>query len=111
MAHGLYEPVPQVAFGEEALNLVELDVGVLGSDGGGTGDPPVGAGQAGGQVRPGTWWARLVRVTGLGLDVPVRRLPQPDQAGSFAEYNGVIPPPDHRFRAVRCGRDGHEMTG
>jgi hypothetical protein len=30
--------------GEEALDLVQLDLGVLGPSGGGAGDPPVSAG-------------------------------------------------------------------
>ena len=38
------QAVPEVAFGEEALDLVQLDLGVLGPGHGGAGDPPVSAG-------------------------------------------------------------------
>ena len=39
------------------------------------------------------------------------RLPQPDQAGLFAEYRSVVPPPDHRRQAVLRGCDGHQVPG
>ncbi len=42
-----FEMVPKLVFGAEALDLVKLDVGALGSGGRRTGDPPLGAGQSG----------------------------------------------------------------
>ena len=45
-----YPGVPEIALGVELLDLVQLDVGVLRAGSGAAGDPPVGAGQAGGQV-------------------------------------------------------------
>ena len=99
-----------VAFGVETLDLAELDVGVLGPGDGGASHPPVGAGQPGGQVRTGPW-SRLLRTARLGNDLAVGGLPQPDQAGLFAEHNGVVPPPDHRLSAVWRGRDGYQVAG
>jgi len=40
--------VPQIVFCTEAVDLVKLDVGVLGSGGRRTGDRPLGAGQPSG---------------------------------------------------------------
>ena len=70
-----YQGVPEIALGVELLNLVQLDVGVLRAGSSAAGDPPVGAGQAGGQVGTSSGRWRLVRGPWLGQDFAVRGLP------------------------------------
>ena len=102
---------PEIVFVAEALDLVELDVGILRPGRDGASDPPVCPGQAGGQVGPGSGRSMLLRAPTLGNDFAMRGFPQPGQAGFFAEHDGVIPPPDHHLGAVACGRDGYQVAG
>ena len=96
--------------GAEARDLLELDLGVLGTVDGGASDPPIGAWQAGGQVCTGPSPTTLLRRPGLSNHFAVRRLPQPDQITLFTEHNGVVPTEDHRLGAVWRGRDGYQMA-
>ena len=97
--------------GAETLDLIQFDVGVFGLRRGGAGDPPVSAGQAGRQIRPGSGLPMPPGAAGMRDDLAMRRLPQPDKASLVTEDDGVVPPPDHRLSAVRGGRDGHQVTG
>ncbi len=51
---------PPTVFVAESKDLFELDVGILGRGRGSAGDPPVRAGQPGGQVGPRPHRARLI---------------------------------------------------
>ena len=97
--------------GAETLDLVQLDVGILRRRDGGTGDPPAGAGQAGGQIRSSSWLPIQFAAAGLRNNFAMCGLPEPDKARLVAEHDGVVPPPDHRLSAVRRDRDRDEMTG
>jgi hypothetical protein len=97
--------------GVETPDLIQLDIGVLRPRYGGASDPPLGAGQSGGQIGPGAWLSLLLSTAGMRNDFAVRGLPEPDKPGLLAEHDGVIPPPDHRLSAVRRERDGYKVTG
>jgi len=106
---------PQVMLGAEEPDFTKLDVSVLRVRDCGAGDPPAGAGQPGGHVGPAAGLQMLLRVPRAGGNFAVCRLPEPDKAGLVvadppAEDDGVVPPPDHGLSAVRCGRDGYEVT-
>ena len=103
--------VPEIVFVAETLDLVQFDVGILRPGRDGASHPPVRPGQTGGQVGPSSGRSWLLRAAALSNDFAVRGLPQPGQAGFFAEHDGVIPPPDHHLGAVRRGRDGHQVAG
>ena len=103
--------LPEIVFVAETLDLVQLDVGILRPGRDGAGDPPVCAGEAGGQVGPSPGQRLLPRTAAPGSDFAVRGFPQPDRAGFFAEHDGVIPAPDHHLGAVRRGRDGYQVAG
>jgi hypothetical protein len=68
---GAPHPVPRV----EALDLVQLDIGVLGPVHGSAGNPPLRARQARGQVCASSGGVSLLRPTRLGDEFAVRRLP------------------------------------
>ena len=97
--------------GAEPLDLIQLDVGILRHRHGGTGDPPVGAGQPGGQIGSSSWLPIQLGAAGMRNNFAMCGLPEPDKARLLAEHDGVVPPPDHRLSAVRRGRDRDEMTG
>ena len=103
--------LPEIVFVAETLDLVQLDVGILCPGRDGASHPPVCAGQAGGQVGPSSGRSLLPRAAALSNDFAVRGLPQPGQAGFFAEHDSVVPPPDHRLGAVCRGHDGHQVAG
>jgi hypothetical protein len=93
--------------GAEKIDFIQLDVGVLRLRHCGAGDPPVGARQPAGQIRSGSGPQMLPGAARMRNDFAVRGLPKPDKACLFAENDGVIPAPDHRLSAVRCGGDGY----
>jgi hypothetical protein len=97
-------------FGAETPDRIQLDVGVLRLRYGRASDPPVGAGQPGGQIGARSSLSMLLTATGMRNNFAMRRLPQPHNARLFAEDDGVIPPPDHRLSAVRRGRDSYEVA-
>ena len=96
--------------GIEALDLAQLDVGVLSSVYGSSGHPPLSTGQAGGQVRPGPGSMPLAGPARLGDDLAVSWLPQPDVPLLAAKYHGVIPAPHHHIRPPWRLSYGHQMT-
>ncbi len=102
---------PETMLSAEALDLIQLDVGVLRLRHRWAGYPPVGAGQSGRQIGPGSGLSMLPGPAGMRNDCTMRWLPQPDKASLFAEHDGVVPPPDHRLSTVRRGRDGYQVTG
>jgi hypothetical protein len=61
--------------GAETLDLIELDVGVLRLRHDGAPNPPVGAGQPGGQVGPGSGLSMLLGAAGMSNNFAMRRLP------------------------------------
>jgi hypothetical protein len=81
--------------GVEALDLVQLDLGVLGSVHGSAGDPPFSAGQACGQVCASPGSILLLRSASLSGNFAMGRLPEPDRARIAADYDGVVPAPYH----------------
>ena len=97
--------------GAETRDLIEFDVGVLRCRDSGAGDPPASAGQSGGQVGARSGLSMLLGAPGTRDDLAMCRLPEPDKARFFAEDDGVVPPPDHSFSAVRRGCDGYQVTG
>jgi len=96
--------------GIEALDFAQLDVGVLGPVHGSAGHPPLSARQACGQVCASPGSMSLLRLTTLGHDFAVSRLPEPDRLPLAAKHNGVVPAPHHSIRAARYLSDGHQMT-
>jgi len=94
----------------EAPHLVQFDVGVLGARHDDSGDPPVGAGQARRQIRPGPGPPCFARAAGSGNHFTVSRLPQTDQAGFFGDHDGVVPPPDDHFGTVLPRGEGNQMA-
>jgi hypothetical protein len=98
--------------GAETRDLIQLDAGVFGPRDRRTGDPPVGAGQSGGQIGPGSGLSMmLLGAPGMRDNFAMCWFPQPDKARFFAEDDGVVPPPDHCLSAVRRGCDGYQVTG
>ncbi|MGH7691172.1 MAG: hypothetical protein ACREOA_00475 [Candidatus Dormibacteria bacterium] len=95
----------------EALDLAQLDVGVLGVDHDSTSDPPLSAGQARGQVCARPKIMSLVRLATVGDDFAVSWLPKSGGLRLVAEYNCVIPTPNHCSGAPRHVRDGYEVAG
>lgn len=61
--------------GAEPPDLIQLDVGVLCPSHGRTSHPPVGAGQAGGQIGTGSGLSWLLGATGMGKNFAMRGLP------------------------------------
>jgi hypothetical protein len=96
--------------GIEALDFVQLDLGLLGPIGGSAGNPPLSPGQACGQVCASPRIIVLRRPVPLGRDLAVGRLPEPDRAWVAAKHNGVVPAPYRHGRKARCLSDGYQMT-
>ena len=94
----------------EALDLAQLDIGVLGPVRSLASHPPPGAGQARGKVRPGPGIMPLLRSARLGHYLAVSRLPEPDRPRLTAEHDGVIPAPHHNVRSARHLCDGYQVT-
>jgi len=92
------------------LNLVEFDIGIIGTVDRGSGHPPLCAGEAGRQVSPAPRSIAVLRVSGLGEDDPVSWLPQPDGPVDSFQDDGVEPAPDDDIGDVCCGRDGKQVT-
>jgi len=61
--------------GAETLDLIQLDVGVHRLRHRGTSDPPVGAGQSGGQIGPGSGLSMLLGAAGMRNDFAMCGLP------------------------------------
>jgi len=61
--------------GAETLHLIKLYVGVLRVRYGGAGNPPVGAGQPGGQVGSGSGLSMLLGAAGMSNNFAMCRLP------------------------------------
>jgi hypothetical protein len=61
--------------GAETLDLIQLDVGVLRHRHGGTRDPPVGAGQPGGQIGSSSGLSMQPGVAGMRNNFAVCGLP------------------------------------
>jgi len=97
--------------GAEAPDLIQFDVGVVRVRHGGAGNPPVGAGHPGGRISPGSGLPVQPSAARSRGNLAMGRLPQPDKVSLLAEHNGVVPPPDHRFSAVRCDRDSYQVAG
>jgi len=91
----------------ETLDFLQLDVGVLGSVHGSAGNPPLGTGQACGQVCASPGLMSLPRSTRLGDNFAVSRLPEPDSPSLVAKHNGVVPAPHHSVRAAGYLSDGY----
>ena len=102
--------VPHVLLRVEALDFVQLDLGVLGLVHGSAGNPPPSTGQTCGQVcaSPGT--ISLLWPATLGDDFAMSGLPEPDRPRLAAKHNGVIPAPHHSIKAARYLSDGYQMT-
>ena len=96
--------------GVEALDLAQLDVGVLGPVYGLAGHPPLGAGQTRGQVCTSPWIMSLLRPAMPGDDFAVSGLPQPDRLSLVAQHDGVIPAPQHYIGTARRLSDGDQVT-
>jgi hypothetical protein len=105
------EAIPQTVSGEEVANLVEFDVCALRTVDRGAGHPPLGARQAGRQIGAATWSVTALRVSRLGHDDPVIRLPERDDQFRLVHNNGVEPTPQDDFRAARLGDNGHQVAG
>ena len=97
--------------GAKPRDLIEVDVGVFRVPDGRAGDPPAGAGQSGGQIGARSGLSMLPGAPGTRDNFAMCRFPEPGKARCFAQDDGVVPPPDHSFSAVRCGRDGYQVTG
>jgi len=95
--------------GAEALDLGHLDVGVLGPVYGLAANPPVGTGQAGGQISAGPCGIPLPGSARPGDDLTVRGLPELDGSRLTGQHDTVIPAPHHGGVARYFG-DGHQMT-
>jgi hypothetical protein len=102
--------VPHVVLGVEALDFVQLDLGVLGPVRGCAGDPPLSAGQACGQVCASAGIILLLRAAPLGGNLAMGRLPEPDRARIAANHNSVVPAPDHHGGDTRYLSEGYQMT-
>ena len=97
--------------GIEALDFAQLDVGVLGPVHGSAGHPPLSARQACGQVCASPGSMSLLRLTTLGHDFAVSRLPEPDSPRLVAKHDGVVPAPHRSLRAAGHLGEGYQMTG
>lgn len=102
--------VPRIVLGVEALDFIQLDLGVLGPVRSYAGNPPLGAGQSCGQVRASPWIILLPRPTPLGGNLAVGWLPEPDRARVAAKHNSVVPAPYHHGAGARCLSDGYQVT-
>jgi hypothetical protein len=102
--------VPHVVLGVEALDFVQLDLGVLCLVHGSAGNPPLSAGQTGGQVCASPGIISPLRPTPLGGNFAMGWLPEPDRPRLAAEHNGVVPTPHHHRGGARCLSDGYQMT-
>jgi hypothetical protein len=96
--------------GIEALDFVQLDLGVLGPAHGWADHPPLSAGQACGQICASPGIIVLLRPTPLGGNLAMGRVPEPDRARVAAKHNGVVPAPYHHGAGTRCLSDGYQMT-
>jgi len=94
----------------EPLDFVQLDVGVLGPVHGFTGYPPLRAGQTCRQVGASSRIMSLLHCTASGDDFAVSRLPEPHRLGLVAQYNGVVPTPQHYIDTARHLSDSYQMT-
>ena len=121
-AGGLSEDAgPEVMVGVEPLHLAEVGVGVLSRRYSGAGNPPVRAGEPGGQIRPGSGLSLLL-ATGLRLHFTVGGLPQADAAVPGTQQprrrtTATPPPRNHLVRPrrprgdqVAPGRSGVKET-
>jgi hypothetical protein len=81
--------------GVKALDFVQLDLGVLGPVRGSAGNPPLSAGQSGGQVCASPGIIVLLRPAPLGGNLAMGWLPEPDRARVAAKHNSVVPAPYH----------------
>src|SRR5215469_5221232 len=102
--------IPHVMLGVEALDFIQLDVGVLGPVHGSAGNPPLGPGQTRGQVCASPRSISLLRPARLSGDFAVGRLPEPDSPRLAAKHYGVIPAPHHSLRAAGRLGEGDQMT-
>lgn len=102
--------VPHVLPRVEALDFVQLDLGVLGLVYGSAGNPPLSTGQTCGQVCASPGIITLLGPPPLGGNFAMSRLPEPDRARPAAQHNGVVPAPDHHGGDARLPGDGHQMT-
>jgi hypothetical protein len=96
--------------GIEALDFVQLDLGVLGPVRGSAGHPPLSAGQPGRQVCASPWIILLLWPTPLGGNFAMGRLPEPNRARVAAKHNGVVPAPHHHGGGARFLSEGYQMT-
>jgi hypothetical protein len=103
--------VPQAMLRAEPLHFDQLDVGVFGPVDGSAGYPPIGTGQACGQVGTSSGFISLLRSTTLGNDFAVGRLPQRDRPRLSGQHHGVIPAPHHHIGAARHLGDSYQVTG
>jgi hypothetical protein len=93
--------------GIEALDFVQLDIGVLGPVRCSAGNPPLTAGQACRQVRASPWIILLLRPTPLGSNLAMGGLPEPNRARVAAKHNSVVPAPYHHGGGARYPSDGY----
>jgi len=93
--------------GVEALDFVQLHLGVLCLVHGSAGHPPHSAGQTCGQVCPSPGIISLLRSAPLGGHFTMGWLPEPDRSRLAANHDGVVPTPHHHSRTARCLSDGY----
>jgi hypothetical protein len=96
--------------GVEALDLVQLHLGVLGPVHGFACDPPLGAGQACRQICASAGIMSLLWHTRPRDYFTVSWLPQPDRSRFIAQNNGVIPTPQHYIGTAWHLSDRYQMT-
>lgn len=97
-------------FDEEASNVVEFDVCLLGGHVGRACHPPVGTWQTGRQVCPAPCPVLPVRTTWVRQDFAVSRLEQTDARLLRSEDDRVEPTPYDQVGTVRSRREGYEVT-
>jgi hypothetical protein len=97
--------------GEAALDLLDVDLDVLGAADCGAGHPPIGALEPCRQVHPASQPTDWLRVACSGEYFLVRRFLEPDPPVHLLDDDGVEPPPDHDLTAAGRGREGHQVAG
>jgi len=102
--------VPHVLLRVEALDFVQLDLGVLGLVHGSAGNPPLSTGQTCGQVCASPGIISLLRPATPGDDFAMSGLPEQDRPRLAVKHNGVVPAPHRSIRAARYLSDGYQMT-